>query len=137
MNTKIIDVKVSTQEHPGSYVDDEHFCELSEIEKFASMQWATRSFVEAKSVNEWHTSYGLKHILENDIGIYMTNNQFKELMLLSGFAPARIDELNWSFYIANTSPAFKKQNPKRIQFINNLKKYINREENNDTLEATD
>ena len=59
------------------------------------------------------SSYDLKHRLERDTGIYLTNNMFKDEMLLSGFNPKDPDELNWTFYIRlvneenyNTNPFF-------------------------------
>lgn len=56
-----------------------------------------------------YTSYGIKHILENDTGIYLTNNQFKDAMLLCGYEPVDPDELNWSYCISKRSPAFDRK----------------------------
>lgn len=60
-----------------------------------------------KTVLDTSSSYGLKHILQNDTGIYLTNNQFKDAMLLSGYYPANPNELNWHFCISRRSLALK------------------------------
>lgn len=53
------------------------------------------------------TSYGLKHILEHDTGIYLTNNEFKDAMLICGYEPVNPQELNWTYCISKKSPAFE------------------------------
>ena len=60
-----------------------------------------------RTPNENHTSYGIKHILERDTGVYVTNNQMKDAMLGCGFEPRKVDELNWAFCISEKSPAFR------------------------------
>ena len=83
-------------------------------------------YEEARKIDDWirnnirksrsvypTTSYGLKHLLEADTGIYMTNNAFKDAMLLSGYEPIDANKMNWQFRISmprnevyNTSPFF-------------------------------
>ena len=60
------------------------------------------------------SSYGLKHLLETDTGLYLTNNEFKDLMMLMGYYPVDANELNWRYHIKlkrdsndNPSPFFK------------------------------
>ena len=60
------------------------------------------------------TSYGMKHILHDDTEVYLTNNQFKDAMLLAGYKPVDPNELNWRYWIAltrdinvNPSPFFR------------------------------
>jgi len=76
-------------------------------------EWIRKNIRKGKSVNN-HSSYGLKHILEHDTHIYMTNNEFKDAMLLAGFKPVDANELNWRFRIViireeniNPSPFYK------------------------------
>ena len=45
------------------------------------------------------SSYGFKHMVENYTGHYITNNQFKDAMLLCGYHPVKADETNWLFKI--------------------------------------
>lgn len=58
-------------------------------------------------------SYALKHKLEHDTKIYMTNNEFKDAMLLAGYEPVDPDENSWHFRcsyipdkVINPSPFF-------------------------------
>lgn len=89
--------------------DTGHFRDLSEEEQAIALRWLHHNVYSAKSVLGGHTSYGMKHILQDRTNIYMTNNQFKELMLICGFYPADADELNWRFYIKKSSPIFQLQ----------------------------
>lgn len=65
------------------------------------LKWIKQHCVRIKSINKRHSSYGLKHILERDTGIYLTNNQFKHAMLLAGHNPINEKDLNWYFRIGN------------------------------------
>ena len=59
-----------------------------------------------KTPNYEKTSYGLKHILQRDTGLYLTNNEFKDAMLLCGYEPVNPDTINWNYCISKRSPAF-------------------------------
>lgn len=59
--------------------------------------WIRKNIRTGKKVLHGHTSYGMKHLLEHDTGIYLTNNEFKDAMLLAGFQPVNPKELNWDF----------------------------------------
>lgn len=86
--------------------DKEHFCELTAEERDKVLTWLYYNVLPAKTPLYGYTSYGMKHLLEDRTRIYMTNNQFKEAMLYSGFLPANPDVLNWNFYIRKSSPIF-------------------------------
>lgn len=81
--------------------DDELFTDLSEVEQNLVMSWISMKIKERKSANYGYSSYSLKHILEQEIGIYMTNNQFKDAMLHMGHIPVKEEDLNWYFRIEN------------------------------------
>lgn len=89
--------------------DKSHFCDLTAEEQKKVLTWLYYNVLPAKAVLYGHTSYGMKHLLEDRTKIYMTNNQFKEAMLLCGFFPAVMDELNWNFRIRKSSPIFQRQ----------------------------
>ena len=89
--------------------DSSHFCELTAEEQKKALTWIQYNLIPAKTPLSGHTSYGMKHVLEERTKIYLTNNQMKELMLLCGFFPTDPDELNWSFYVQKSSPMFKRQ----------------------------
>lgn len=59
-------------------------------------KWVKTRLTPAKT-KYWDTSYGLKHLLEHDLGIYLTNNQFKHLLLMNGYSPLSVDEFNWKY----------------------------------------
>ena len=70
------------------------------------IHWIDDNLLPIKTVNHSHTSYGLKHIMENDIDLYVTNSQFKEAMLICGYEPHDPSRLNWNFRTSRRSPAF-------------------------------
>ena len=83
--------------------DDKLFTDLSSDEQHSVMQWIHQHCRGIQTENKKHTSYGLKHMLEGDTGIYMTNNQFKHAMLIAGFKPVNERMLNWTFRISETT----------------------------------
>ncbi len=63
-------------------------------------EWIRQNIRHRTRELEGRTSYGLKHDLERDTGIYLTNNAFKDAMLLAGFKPIDPNELNWRYRIS-------------------------------------
>ena len=86
--------------------DTELYTELPHKEQEIVLNWIRQNILPRKTPLLSNSSYGLKHMLERDTDIYMTNNQFKEAMLLSGFLPVEADEKNWRFYVLRSSPMF-------------------------------
>ena len=66
----------------------------------AVMDWIQENIIPAKTIYTGRTSYGLKHLQEHDTNLYLTNNQFKDAMMLSGYYPVDPDALNWHYRIA-------------------------------------
>ena len=60
-------------------------------------KWIKENLRPSKDVYTERSSYSLKHILENDTGIYLTNNEFKDALFISGFEPENVNEVNWHF----------------------------------------
>ena len=89
--------------------DEDHFFKLTEEERKKAMVWLRYNLIPAEKPLYGHTSYGMKHILERRLNLYMTNNQFKEAMLAVGFFPSKVDELNWNFCVRKSSPMFQRQ----------------------------
>ncbi len=68
------------------------------------LEWIKKTFKPIKTVDEWNTSYGLKHIFERSKGgFYITNGEFKGAMLNAGFLPHKYNEQNWRFRISKKS----------------------------------
>lgn len=93
----------------NGHIDDELFTDLTEEDQAKVMTWIKENIIPIKGVNYKHTSYGLKHYIQKELGIYMTNNQFKDAMLEAGFYPADPNKLNWNYRISEKSPCFKKE----------------------------
>lgn len=82
--------------------------DLTAEEQEKVLDWIRTMLKPTRTPYKDRTSYGIKHILEQDTGIYVSNNQFKDAMLVCGFTPIKINELNWVFCICRNSPAFKR-----------------------------
>ncbi len=90
----------------NGYTDDGLITDRSKEEMDIAMDWIAENILPRKTPLMERTSYGIKHILQRDTGLYLTNNEFKDAMLLSGYNPVDPDELNWSYRISKKSPAF-------------------------------
>ena len=97
--------------------EDHHFDELSEAEQEKVLAWIQANVQPMKTPLNGHTSYGMKHTLQHRTNIYVTNNQFKEAMLLCGFYPVRVDEINWCYSISKASPIFQVQEDRRCGLL--------------------
>lgn len=84
----------------SGYVSRDLFTDLPVGQQKKAIEWIGAYIRPIKSENRRHSSYGLKHLLEYDTGVYMCNNQFKHLMLMCGFEPVREHEINWTFRIS-------------------------------------
>ena len=87
----------------------EHFSELQEEEQKTALAWIKQNLVPRETPLEGYSSYSIKHIMENSNGLYVTNQQFKELMLLCGFYPVKVDEKNWRYCLSMKSPALHEE----------------------------
>ncbi|GHU78956.1 hypothetical protein AGMMS49992_30410 [Clostridia bacterium] len=72
------------------------------------LDWIEEKIIRINSVNNKHTSYGLKHIFSSDSGIYVTNGQYKGAMIVAGHIPNNPASLNHVYKISEKSPALRK-----------------------------
>lgn len=86
--------------------DTARFRELPQEFQEKALIWIRANVFPGKKPLLDTSSYGMKHILEYRTGIYMTNNQFKEAMLLCGFFPVDKERLNWCYRISKKSPIY-------------------------------
>lgn len=88
------------------------FLDLAVDEQRRLVEYCTQSFIHRVSPNHNWSSYGLKHLFEDEEpgGFYVYNGQFKGAMLIAGFIPEAADELNWIYCISQRSPALVKHN---------------------------
>lgn len=89
--------------------DNEYFTDLSDEEQKIVCTWIQEELCPRKTPLMGRTSYGLKHVLQGQTGIYLTNNQFKDAMLLCGYQPVDSCHLNWNYCLSKRSPAFKRR----------------------------
>ena len=108
----------SNETSDGS-IDDALITERSDEEITAVGKWIRDNIRPAKKILDGHTSYGMKHILKHDTGIYLTNNEFKDAMLLTGYKPVNPNELNWRYRIVLTRDINNNPSP----FFNWAKKF--------------
>lgn len=83
--------------------------DLLQEEQIAVLQWIMDNIEPRKTPNFHHSSYGIKALVERDCNFYISNNQMKDAMLIAGYKPAKINELNWYFSISEKSEAFRKK----------------------------
>ena len=90
--------------------NEDRLDKLNKENKEKLLQWIKKNFIPIKSTNyKCSTSYGLKHLIQHQEGLYVTNEQFKEAMLLCGFRPGNPNCKNWCFNISQRSKAFNRR----------------------------
>lgn len=73
--------------------------------------WIKENIRPGSEENTDHTSYGLKHFLEDATGVYLTNNEFKDAMLLAGYEPINSIAVNWTWRISYLPDEIYNPNP--------------------------
>ena len=91
----------------NGYIDDKLLADKSEEEVVLIMNWIRKNIIPRKTFNLTASSYRLKHYLERDTGLYLTNNEFKDAMLICGYTPYYENELNWHYRISQKSPCLQ------------------------------
>jgi len=87
--------------------DENYLEDLPQATQDIVCHWINNNFTPRKTPLYSSTSYGLKHILNSNIGIYLTNNQYKDAMLRCGYKPVDAEQLNWNYCISKRSPVFQ------------------------------
>lgn len=77
----------------------------------------------------YRNSYGLNHSLEEDTGIHMGHNEFKDAMVLAGYYPINPEAVNWSYRISYLPEEMYNPNP----FVHFLKMYYEHKDAPDIL----
>lgn len=86
------------------------------------LNWIEKN-IHFSGSGETISSYSLKHHMEQDIGLYTTNNQFKHAMLKMGYEPVNCNELNWEYTVSSDkSPYAIMKNNERIKKENSRKR---------------
>jgi hypothetical protein len=78
----------------------------------ATVEWLQKHIRPIRTINLNHTSYGLKHIAEREIG-YIPNGVFVAAAIVAGYRYRRIDEPNVAFGMSEHSI---KESAKRVGY---------------------
>lgn len=82
------------------------FLDLSRDEQFQLLDWIHDRLRVGSTWNMARSSYGLKHLYEAETGRYVTNAQFKDAMVVSGYRPKDRGWLNHHYRLHPSSPVF-------------------------------
>lgn len=98
----------------NGFVDEALITDKEVYEYETVMKWIKLNIRQNDAAVESKTSYSIKHMLERDTEIYLTNNAFKDAMMFAGYMPIDENELYWRYRITlvaetndNPSPFFK------------------------------
>ncbi len=92
---------------PWTNGDDELVTALPDDVCRRILHWIRTRLCPSEKVYRRYSSYGIKHMLEEEIGIYLTNNQFKHAMVIAGYMPEDEHKLNWQFFLDPKSPTLQ------------------------------
>ena len=106
--------------------------ESTSDEYLKTCEWIQSNLSPRETIlnNAW-SSYGLKHAMEHDIGLYVTNNVFKMAMIEAGYNYKKecnchdIEDssCNLHFNISKKSPGLKRLYPHGVLIHENCKNY--------------
>ncbi len=109
---------------PWTQGDTATLDDLSRGEQKRVFDWISRN-IHFSGNAETVSSYSLKHHMEQDIGLYTTNNQFKHAMLKMGYEPVDYSELNWEYtVVSDKSPYAIMKEKERIEKEESHKRYV-------------
>ncbi|MBG9319425.1 hypothetical protein I4J37_06525 [Corynebacterium belfantii] len=91
----------------GAWSDskDQSFLDLERSEQDRVLAWIRQSLKVPLKWRTHYSSYYLKHLLQRNTGIYVSNGQFKDAMILAGFKPVNARQLNHRYWLHPKSPA--------------------------------
>jgi hypothetical protein len=94
----------------------EHYATLTEEEREAMTVWIRERLEptprKPRPANRLN-SYGLKHCMERETGVYVTNGQFKGGMQAAGYEAFDTDDINWTYEVRIKKPEGRKQTDER------------------------
>lgn len=102
---------------PAYIIDDDLLEDLPKRQQKEVLKWIKDNISPRKTPNKVYHTYRLKHVLQWDIGIYLTENQFKDAMLKSGYYPVDVYESSWTFPIGFN-------NVQKVNFLEQRGRYI-------------
>lgn len=105
--------------HSAGYLNPYNRCELDKLDNALMFdlspdkrrivqEWIRDTFNPIKAYNPKHTTYSLKHFLEDKIGIYLTNNQLKDALLTMGYTCKNEHRINWTVNVSEMGIKYAK-----------------------------
>ena len=91
--------RATTEFIPETIDDSNLITSRSEEEVIKIIDWIYENIIPTKRVSKNLNSKYLSELLENDIGINLTNNEFKDAMLFVHYLPVNPTEVNWIYKI--------------------------------------
>ena len=79
--------------------DPMYFLQLPRAERTSLLDWIVQNISPRKTMNLRLSSYGLKHVYQDDTCNYVANGQFKGAMIVAGYTPNDAMALNPSYAI--------------------------------------
>lgn len=99
--------------------DDWKFKRFSDMDdkiRCMTIGWVDKNLKKRKTVNKHRTVYGVKHVLQAQTGIYLTESQFAEALLMCGFQLIRTSRCKYVMHInvSDKSPAFIREREQSV-----------------------
>ena len=84
------------------------FPDLDDKIRYMTIRWIDHNLKKRKTANKHRTVYGVKHVLQAQTGIYLTESQFAEALLRCGYQLIRKSQRKYVMYVnvSEKSPAF-------------------------------
>lgn len=84
------------------------FPDLDDKIRYMTIRWIDHNLKKRKTANKHRTVYGVKHVLQAQTGIYLTESQFAEALLRCDYRLIRSSHCKYVMYInvSDKSPAF-------------------------------
>ena len=79
----------------NGFVDEALITDQEVYEYDTVMKWIKLNIRQNDAAVESKTSYNIKHMLERDTKIYLTNNSIKDAMMFAGYMPIDENALYW------------------------------------------
>lgn len=93
--------RINDVDRPSDYLS------LDKETLMKAIEWCQENFIRGEEACNQYTSFEFKKVLEKRQRLFLTNGQFKAVMLYAGFEPLNMEALNWTFKIDKTSPVLK------------------------------
>ena len=84
------------------------FSDLDDKIRYMTIRWIDHNLKKRKTLNKHRTVYGVKHVLQAQTGIYLTESQFAEALLRCDYQLIRPSQCKYAMYVnaSDKSPAF-------------------------------